>query len=90
VAVLGDPESEARRVNAIATVQSAVQTGMVMNMRQAVSAVLLVTLPDGLHVPVTTQVLVPMLNLSSLRPGARLPVSIDPQVPGSVRIDWIG
>ena len=83
-----DPASEARRVEATATVQSASQTGMVVNMSQAIQVTLLVMLSDGIPIPVTTQLLVPMLNLARLQPGAQLSVTIDPQIPGSVRIDW--
>ncbi len=83
-----DPASEARRVDATATVQSAAQTGMMVNMRQAVSVTLLVHLPGGIPIPVTTQLLVPYLNLARLQPGAQLSVSIDPQIPASVLIDW--
>jgi hypothetical protein len=87
---LGDPASEARRVDATATVQSAVQTGTVINMSQAVSVALLVTLPDGATTPATTQLQVPMLSLARLKPGAQLAVTIDPQIPASVRVDWNG
>jgi hypothetical protein len=83
-----DPASEARRVEATATVQSAAQTGMVVNMSQAISVSLLVMLPAGIPIPVSTQILVPMLNLARLQPGAQLSVTIDPQIPASVRIDW--
>ena len=83
-----DPASEARRIEAIATVQSAAQTGMVVNMSQAISVTLLVMLPAGIPIPVTTEILVPMLNLARLQPGAQLSVTIDPQLPASVRIDW--
>ena len=83
-----DPASEARRVDATATVQSAQQTGMMVNMNQTVQVTLLVMLPDGLPLPVTTQLLIPYLNLARLQPGAQLSVSIDPTIPASVRIDW--
>ena len=83
-----DPASEGRRVEATATVQSAAQTGMVVNMSQAISVSLLVMLPAGVQIPVTTEILVPMLNLARLQPGAQLSVTIDPQIPASVRIDW--
>lgn len=83
-----DPVSEARRIEATATVQSATQTGMVVNMSQAISVTLLVMLPAGIPIPVTTEILVPMLNLARLQPGAQLSVTIDPQLPASVRIDW--
>ena len=83
-----DPASEARRVEATATVQSAAQTGMVVNMSQAISVTLLVMLPSGIPIPVSTELLVPMLNLARLQPGAQLSVTIDPQIPASVRIDW--
>jgi predicted acyltransferase (DUF342 family) len=82
-----DPASEARRVDATATVQSAQQTGMMVNMNQGVSVNLLVMV-NGLPMPVTTMLMVPYLNMARLQPGAQLSVSIDPQDPNSVRIDW--
>jgi hypothetical protein len=82
-----DPASEARRVDATATVQSAAQTGMMVNMNQGVQVNLLVMV-NGIPTPVTTQLMVPYLNLARLQPGAQLSVSIDPQEPQSVRIDW--
>jgi TctA family transporter len=61
---------------------------MVVNMSQAIQVTLLVMLSDGIPIPVTTQLLVPMLNMARLQPGAQLSVTIDPQIPASVRIDW--
>ncbi|MEJ1230440.1 MAG: hypothetical protein WDM88_07180 [Galbitalea sp.] len=63
------------------------QTGMMVNLSQGVQVNLLVMV-DGIPIPVTTQLLVPMLNLARLQPGGQLSVSIDPQIPESVRIDW--
>jgi predicted acyltransferase (DUF342 family) len=82
-----DPASEARRVDATATVQSAVQTGMMVNMNQGVQANLLVMV-NGIPMPVTTMLMIPIMNMARLQPGAQLAVSIDPQDPNSVRIDW--
>jgi predicted acyltransferase (DUF342 family) len=82
-----DPASEARRVDATATVQSAQQTGMMVNMNQGVQVNLLVMI-DGIPMPVSTMLMVPMLNMARLQPGAHLAVSIDPTIPASVRIDW--
>jgi len=83
-----DPASEARRVDATATIQSAAQTGISVNMMQGVQVTLLVMLPSGIPMPVTTQLMVPILNMMRLQPGALLQVSIDPTDPNSVRIDW--
>jgi len=83
-----DPESDARRIVTTATVQSAAQTGMVINMSQAIQVDLIVDLPGGIPLPVQTQLLVPMLNLARLQPGGQLTVSIDPQKPASVLVDW--
>ena len=83
-----DPASEARRVTTTAIVQSAAQTGMVVNMSQAIQVSLLVELPGGIPLPVQTQMLVPMLNLARLQLGSQLTVSIDPQIPASVLVDW--
>jgi hypothetical protein len=82
-----DPASEARRVDATATVQSAAQTGMMVNMMQGVQVNLLVMI-NGIPTPVTTMLMVPYLNMARLQPGAQLAVTIDPQEPTSVRIDW--
>ncbi|HEX4058241.1 MAG TPA: hypothetical protein VHX87_08000 [Galbitalea sp.] len=82
-----DPASEARRVDATATVQSASQTGMMVNMMQGVNANLLVMV-NGIPMPVSTMLMVPIMNMVRLQPGAQLSVSIDPQDPNSVRIDW--
>ena len=82
-----DPASEARRVDATATVQSAQQTGMMVNMNQGVQVNLLVMI-NGIPTPVTTLLMIPYLNLARLQPGAQLSVSIDPTIPESVRIDW--
>jgi predicted acyltransferase (DUF342 family) len=82
-----DPASEARRVDATATIQSAQQTGLMVNMNQGVQVDLLVIVND-IPMPVTTLLMVPYLNLARLQPGARLTVSIDPTIPASVRIDW--
>jgi hypothetical protein len=82
-----DPASEARRVDATATVQSAQQTGMMVNMNQGVQVNLLVMV-NGIPMPVSTMLMVPYLNMARLQPGAQLSVSIDPQDPNSVRIDW--
>ena len=82
-----DPASEARRVDATATVQSAAQTGMMVNMNQGVQANLLVMV-NGIPMPVTTMLMIPIMNMARLQPGAQLAVSIDPQDPNSVRIDW--
>jgi hypothetical protein len=83
-----DPASDARRVDATATVQAASQTGVSVNMMQGVQVSLLVMLPGDIPMPVTTQIMVPMLNMMRLQIGAQLSVSIDPQEPNSVRIDW--
>jgi hypothetical protein len=82
-----DPASEGRRVDATATVQSASQNGMMVNMMQGVNVNLLVMVND-LPMPVSTMIMVPYLNMVRLQPGAQLAVSIDPQEPQSVRIDW--
>jgi predicted acyltransferase (DUF342 family) len=82
-----DPASEARRVDATATVQSAVQTGMMVNMMQGVNVNLLVMI-NGIPTPVSTMLMIPIMNMVRLQPGAQLAVSIDPQEPNSVRIDW--
>jgi hypothetical protein len=82
-----DPASEARRVDATATVQATQQTGMMVNMNQGVQVNLLVMI-NGIPTPVTTTLMVPMLNMVRLQPGAQLAVSIDPTNPASVRIDW--
>ena len=60
---------------------------MMVNMNQGVQANLLVMV-NGIPMPVTTMLMIPIMNMARLQPGAQLAVSIDPQDPNSVRIDW--
>ncbi|MCU1509626.1 MAG: hypothetical protein JWQ12_1891 [Glaciihabitans sp.] len=83
-----DPASEARRVLATATVSAARPTGLMVNFQPSVEIDLLVMLPSGAPMPVSTTVVVSQLNLTKVQPGTRLAVSIDPSEPASVRIDW--
>jgi hypothetical protein len=83
-----DPASEARRVDATATISSARQSGILVNMSMSVDVELLVMLPSGIPLPVSTSLLVPGIQLSRLLPGNQVAVSIDPQIPESVRIEW--
>jgi hypothetical protein len=83
-----DPASEARRVQATATVNSARQTGMVISWDLMVEVDLLVMLPGGVPLPVTTTMLVAQLNLARLQPGSQLTVTVDPANAASVRVDW--
>ncbi len=83
-----DPASEARRVDATATVNSAHHTGMVVNWDVMVEVNLLIMLPSGIPMPATTTILVPQLNLARLQPGSQLFVSVDTANPASVRVDW--
>ena len=82
-----DPASEARRVDATATVQSAAQTGVMVNMMQGVNVNLLVMV-NGIPMPVSTMLMIPMMNMMRLQPGAQLSGTIDPQDMNSFRIDW--
>lgn len=83
-----DPASEARRVDATATISSARHTGMVINFDVMVEVGLLIMLPSGVPLPVTTTILVPQLNLARLQPGSQVAVTVDPSNPASVRVDW--
>ncbi len=85
---VADPASEARRVDATATVNSARHTGMVVNWDVMVEVNLLIMLPSGVPLPVTTTILVPQLSLARMQPGSQLTVSVDPTNPASVRVDW--
>jgi hypothetical protein len=83
-----DPASEARRVDATATISSARHTGMVINFDVMVEVGLLIMLPNGVPLPVTTTILVPQLSLARLQPGSQVAVTVDPSNPASVRMDW--
>jgi hypothetical protein len=87
-AVPSDPASEARRIAAAATVISARQTGLRVNLSLEIELSLLVMLPSGIPLPVHTAMLVPELNLSRVQPGGQVNVTIDPETPASVRVNW--
>ena len=61
-------------VDAIATVTAAQQTGAMMNYNPVVELQLLVTMPNGVPMPVTRQEMVMQIHLSRCQPGQRLTV----------------
>ncbi len=82
-----DPQSEARRVPARATVTSCAPTGMVVNFNPVVALELMVVV-GGVPLPVSTRSVVAQVHLPRVQPGASLAVSLDPADPSSLRIDW--
>jgi hypothetical protein len=82
-----DPQAEARRVPARATVTSCAPTGMVVNFNPVVALQLMVFI-GGVPLPVSTTSVVAQVHLPRVQPGAALAVSVDPADPSSVRIDW--
>ena len=82
-----DPQREARRVPATATITSCAPTGVVVNFNPVV-ALELVVFVGGVPLPVSTTSVVAQVHLHRVQPGASLTVSVDPADPSSLRIDW--
>lgn len=76
-------------VDAIATVTAAQQTGAMMNYNPVVELQLLVTMPNGVPMPVTRQEMVMQIHLSRCQPGQRLKVKVNPANPNELWIDWV-
>jgi TctA family transporter len=83
-----DPSSAARRIRSVASVSSATLTGVQLGQSSMVDLQLTVMLPAGIPVPITQTVAVTALQLARLQPGSRLSVTLDPQLPASLQIDW--
>lgn len=49
---------------------------------------LAVTLPTGIRMPVAHSSVVPRADRARVRAGAALAVSLDPENPSTLRIDW--
>jgi hypothetical protein len=84
-----DPLSATRRVDAVATVISALATGAQVNGGAVLQLELLVILPSGVPVPVSVTELVSQLHLARTQPGSRLAVTLDPTMPAALVIDWV-
>jgi hypothetical protein len=82
-----DPQAEARRVPARATVTSCAPTGVVVNFNPVVALELMVFI-GGVALPVHTSSVVAQVHLPRVQPGSELAVSVDPADPSSLRIDW--
>lgn len=74
-------------VSATATVTSLASTGVMVNDGVQVALGLLVLLPAGVPVPVTTTTVVPMALLPQVQPGATVGVRVDPAAPSRVLLD---
>lgn len=82
-----DPQSESRRISAIATVVALAPTGAVVNYNPVIALELTVFI-GGAPLPVRTTTVVAQVHLARIQPGAKLWVTIDPANPDSIRIDW--
>lgn len=74
-------------VSATATVTQLASTGVMVNDGVQVALGLLVLLPAGVPVPVTTTTVVPMALLPQVQPGASVAVRVDPGAPSRVLLD---
>jgi hypothetical protein len=54
----------------------------------AVELELAVTLPTGIRMPVAHASVVPRADRARVRPGSALAVSLDPERPSTLTIDW--
>lgn len=70
-----------------ATVTQLASTGVMVNDGVQVALGLLVLLPAGVPVPVTTTTVVPMALLPQVQPGATVAVRVDPGAPSRVLLD---
>ena len=75
--------------DAVATVTSAQQTGVMMNYNPVVQLELMVMMPSGVPMPVTRQEMVMQLHLAKCQPGQRLKVKVNPANPNELWIDWV-
>ncbi len=74
-------------VSTTATVTQLASTGVMVNDGVQVALGLLVLLPAGVPVPVTTTTVVPMALLPQVQPGASVAVRVDPAAPSRVLLD---
>ena len=74
-------------VSTTATVTQLASTGVMVNDGVQVALGLLVLLPGGVPVPVTTTTVVPMALLPQVQPGASVAVRVDPAAPSRVLLD---
>lgn len=87
-AALRTSPDAARLVRSTATVTSSAQTGVTVNDGVQLALGLLVLLPGGVPVPVSTVSLVPMARIPQAQPGCSVPVRLDPRSPAVLTIDW--
>lgn len=83
--VAADP---ARRVDATATVSASRPTGAQVNGAMVAELDLIVMLPSGIPLPVSTTALVPPTEAGRVHAGSRLAVSLDPAAPVTLVIEW--
>jgi hypothetical protein len=75
------------RVDAYCTVLSACLIAQVAG-GSALELELAVTLPTGIRMPVAHASVVPRADRARVRPGSSLAVTLDPERPSSLAIDW--
>jgi hypothetical protein len=80
---VADPASQARRVEAIATVTSCRLTGAQINQASVVELELLVVLPSGIPLAAAHTAVLSAVDLGRMQSGARVPVSLDPAAPNT-------
>jgi hypothetical protein len=80
LAVEGEP--------ATAQVNTARDTGQLLNQQPVVELSLLVFLEGQPPYPLTVRQIVPLTQLGRLTPGSRLSVKVDPKVRETLYVDW--
>ncbi len=75
-------------VDAVAVVTGARRSNALLNHAPMVELDLLVTMPNGIPVPVTRTEVVPLLHLPRAQVGQRLAVRVDPHDPATLWINW--
>ena len=77
-------------IDGTATITALTQTGVSMNDNPQVEIGLSVRLPGKEPYAASRREFVPLILLARLTPGASLPVTVDPNDPQQVMIDWSG
>lgn len=75
-------------VDATAMITGARQQPTLFDHNPLVELDLLVTMPNGVPIPVTRTEVVTLLHLTKAQVGSKLAVRVDPTDPGAIWIDW--
>lgn len=78
----------ANGVDAVAVITGVRQRGAMLNHQPLIDIDLVVTMPNGVPVPVSRSEAVALIHLARAEVGNRLPVRVDPSDPTALWINW--